>query len=281
MNKDLHYSASTHEPKTFWRKLIRVFRNNKPPENEMLEYLREAHDQQQLDGVSLNIMEGAIEVADMKVRDIMIPRPQMVVIKVADDFEHYLPKVIQSGHSRFPVIGENTDEVLGILLAKDLLPLLLNGELQRFRLKDILRPVIVIPESKRLTSLLNEFRTNRNHMAVVVDEYGGISGLVTIEDVLEEIVGEIEDEYDTDEEDSYIRQTEDGRCIVNALTPVDDFNEYFGIEFSDDECDTIGGIVMQELGRLPRINETFEVGGLEFKVLTADKRRIRYLQITR
>ena len=279
MNNEVDYPEQ--EPKTFWRKLIQVFRNNEEPENEMLEYLREAHDQQQLDGVSLNIMEGAIEVADMKVRDIMIPRPQMVVIKIVDELDQYLPKVIESGHSRFPVIGENTDEVLGILLAKDLLPLLLNGESQRVRLKDILRPVTVIPESKRLTSLLNEFRTNRNHMAVVVDEYGGISGLVTIEDVLEEIVGEIEDEYDTDEEDSYIREAEDGRCIVNALTPIDDFNEYFDIEFNDNEFDTIGGIVMQEFGRLPRVNETIEMAGLKIKVLTADKRRIRYLQITK
>ncbi len=279
MNKDLQYPEQ--EPQTFWRKLIRTFRNQEPPENEMLEYLREAHHQQQLDGVSLNIMEGAIEVAGMKVRDIMIPRPQMVVVKLADELEQYLPLVIESGHSRFPVIGEKTDEVLGILLAKDLLPLLLNGDLQRFKLKDILRPATVIPESKRLPSLLNEFRTNRNHMAVVVDEYGGISGLVTIEDVLEEIVGEIEDEYDTDDEDAYIRKTEDGRFIVNALTSIEDFNDYFDIEFSAEECDTIGGIVMQELGRLPRINETLEIAGLRFKVLTADRRRIRYLQVRR
>ena len=279
MNEDS--PASEDEQQSLWQKITRTFRNDDDPQNAVLAYLHEAHAEQLIDSVSLTIMEGAVEVADMKVRDVMIPRLQMVMVKAADNLEDYLPTIIESGHSRFPVIGENADEILGILLAKDLLPLVLKDEISRFKLKDVLRPVTVIPESKRLTALLNEFRTNRNHMAVVIDEYGGISGLVTIEDVLEEIVGEIEDEYDTNEEDAYIRETSTDKWIVNALTPIEDFNEHFDLEFDDSEFDTIGGIVMQEFGRLPRINELVEVADLKFKILTADRRRIRFIEVTR
>ncbi len=210
----------------------------------------------------------------------MVPRSQIVTVQESQSPEEFLPKIIASGHSRFPVIGDNSDEIIGMLLAKDLLPMVLNSNQKKFRLKDILRPVNVIPESKRLSSLLNEFRTNRYHIAVIIDEYGGISGLITIEDVLEEIVGEIEDEHDIDQEDAFIRKTEDGTFIVNALTPIEEFNAQFNVKFDDDEFDTIGGIVMQHLGRLPKRNEEIEIANLLFKILTADRRRIRSLQVS-
>lgn len=268
------------DSKTWLERITQVFSSEPKGKEDILAFLKEAQNKHLLDSVVYNIIQGALEVTDMKVREVMVPRPQMVVVKSNQTPEEFLPTITESGHSRFPVIGDSHDEVLGVLLAKDLLPLVLHSSLQRFRIKDILRPVTVIPESKRLSTLLNEFRANRNHMAVVIDEYGGVSGLVTIEDVLEEIVGEIEDEYDIDAEDAQIRQMEDGCCIVNALTPIDDFNDHFSLEFSDDEFDTIGGIVMQHFGRLPERHESIDIAGLTFKVLTADNRRIRSLQVT-
>lgn len=269
----------TQGRKSWLEKLSQAFSQSPSSREELLQLLKEAHEKQILDNLSLDIVEGAIQAADLKVREIMIPRPQMVLVKACQSPEEFLPTIIESGHSRFPVIGDNPDEVLGILLAKDLLPMVLTSDLKNFRIKDILRPVTVCPESKRLNILLNEFRTNRNHMAVVIDEYGGISGLITIEDVLEEIVGEIEDEYDLDTEDNYIIATEEGPYIVNALTPIETFNEHFDIDFGDEEFDTIGGIVMQHFGRLPGRNEEIEIAGLSFKVLTADTRRIRSLSV--
>ncbi len=273
-------SQEGQESKSWLTKISQVFSNEPKGKDDILSFLKEAQDNQLIDSVVYNIIQGAVEVTDMKVREIMVPRPQMVVVKASESPEEFLPTITESGHSRFPVIGESYDEILGILLAKDLLPLLLNSNLQKFRIKDILRPATVIPESKRLSTLLDEFRSNRNHMALVIDEYGGVSGLVTIEDVLEEIVGEIEDEYDIDADDALIRRMEDGCCIVNALTPIDDFNEHFDLEFSDDEFDTIGGIVMQHFGRLPERNESISIAGLDFVVLASDNRRIRSLQIT-
>lgn len=278
MNED--NSPPAQESKSWLEKLSQAFSHSPANKEDLLELLKEAHNNQILDSLSLDIIEGAIQVADLKVREIMIPRPQMVLVKACQSPEEFLPIIIESGHSRFPVIGDNPDEVLGILLAKDLLPLVLSTDLKNFRIKDILRPVTVCPESKRLNILLNEFRTNRNHMAVVIDEYGGISGLITIEDVLEEIVGEIEDEYDLDAEDNYITPTEEGPHIVNALTPIETFNEHFCIDFSDEEFDTIGGIVMQHFGHLPGRNEEVEIEGLSFKVLAADTRRIRLLEVS-
>ncbi len=272
-------SHPTQGRKSWLEKLSQAFSQSPSSREELLQLLKEAHEKQILDNLSLDIVEGAIQAADLKVREIMIPRPQMVLVKACQSPEEFLPTIIESGHSRFPVIGDNPDEVLGILLAKDLLPMVLTSDLKNFRIKDILRPVTVCPESKRLNILLNEFRTNRNHMAVVIDEYGGISGLITIEDVLEEIVGEIEDEYDLDTEDNYIIATEEGPYIVNALTPIETFNEHFDIDFGDEEFDTIGGIVMQHFGRLPGRNEEIEIAGLSFKVLTADTRRIRSLSV--
>ncbi len=246
---------------------------------ELLEFIRDAEQRLQLDAEAMNIIEGALQINEMQVRDIMIPRSQMVAVKDGQQPEDFLSLIIESAHSRFPVIGENPDEVVGILLAKDMLPLILQKNAPPFNIRDIMRPATFIPESKRLNSLLSEFRVKRNHMAIVVDEYGGVAGLVTIEDVLEQIVGDIEDEHDIEEDDMDIRVISDGQFIVKALTPIDDFNENFGTHFSDDEFDTIGGIVMQRFGHLPNRNETTMLEGLEFKVLNADNRRIRLLQV--
>lgn len=273
-------SNESGDGKSWLQKISQVFNQEPKEKSDILDFLHAAQDKQLLDSVALNIIQGALEVTDMKVRDVMVPRPQMVVVKASQSPEEFLPIITESGHSRFPVIGETIDEILGVLLAKDLLPLILNSNPQRFRLRDLLRPATVIPESKRLSNLLNEFRSTRNHMAVVIDEYGGVSGLVTIEDVLEEIVGDIEDEFDVDEEDAWIRELDEGRFLVNALTPIDEFNEYFDLEFSEEEFDTIGGIVMQHFGRLPERHESVVIAGLKFKVLSADNRRILSLKVT-
>ena len=231
------------------------------------------------------MLAGVLEVAETQVRDVMIPRSQMVVIEKEQTLEEMLHVIVDSGHSRFPVIGEDRDEVLGILLAKDLLRFFSNAAEQELRIEKYLRPVAVIPESKRLNALLKEFRDSHNHMAIVVDEYGGVSGLLTIEDVLEEIVGDIDDEHDP-EEDEYILPDTDSQgrpCFsVRALTRIEDFNEYFGCEFTEEEdYDTIGGLVMHELGRLPRLGERLEYGGFEFRVTRADRRRIDTLKVAR
>ena len=238
----------------------------------------------ELDAEEKSMLTGVLEVSETQVRDVMIPRSQMVVINIEDDFEQTLSTIVESGHSRFPVIGEDRDEVLGILLAKDLLRYFGRDAAKEIVIQKLLRPAAVIPESKRLNALLNEFRASHNHMAIVVDEYGGIAGLLTIEDVLEEIVGEIEDEHD-DEEAEFIRPDGDRNgkpCYaVRALTRIEDFNEYFESELDDEEYDTVGGLVMHELGRLPRRGEKVHFGGFEFSVIKADKRRIDALQVQR
>jgi magnesium and cobalt transporter len=231
------------------------------------------------------MLAGVLEVAETQVRDVMIPRSQMVVIEKEQTLDEMLQVIVDSGHSRFPVIGEDRDEVLGILLAKDLLRFFSNAAEQELRIEKYLRPVAVIPESKRLNALLKEFRDSHNHMAIVVDEYGGVSGLLTIEDVLEEIVGDIDDEHDP-EEDEYILPDTDSQgrpCFaVRALTRIEDFNDYFGCELTEEEdYDTIGGLVMHELGRLPRLGERLEYGGFEFRVTRADRRRIDTLKVAR
>lgn len=231
-----------------------------------------------IDDDAKTIMEGALSVSDMQVRDIMIPRAQMTVIKIDAELNEALPQIIHAAHSRFPVIDENLDNVVGILLAKDLLPLILEREHQ-FNLRDLLRPAVVVPESKRLNVLLREFRQNRNHMAIVIDEYGGVAGLVTIEDVLEEIVGEIEDETDVDEGRD-IRRISPADFFVKAQTPIDDFNEHFGVQFSDEEFDTIGGLVVNAFGHVPTRNETTYLDRFEFKVVSADQRRLISLRVT-
>ena len=238
----------------------------------------------ELDAEEKSMLTGVLEVSETQVRDVMIPRSQMVVIDIDDDFDDMLATIVESGHSRFPVIGEDRDEVLGVLLAKDLLRYFGTDAARDISIKKLLRRAAVIPESKRLNALLKEFRASHNHMAIVVDEYGGVAGLLTIEDVLEEIVGEIEDEHD-DEEAEFIRPDgeRNGRpsFAVRALTRIEDFNEYFESELEDEEYDTIGGLVMHELGRLPRRGEKVNFGGFEFAVVRADKRRIDALQVQR
>jgi len=247
--------------------------------DELLEFLRQAGSRLKLDQDAMMIIEGALNISDQQVREVLIPRSQITAIALDQPLEEYLPVILETGHSRYPVIGENLDEVKGILLAKDLLPLLRGdqGNGPSFQLDDVLRPVMFVPESKRLNSLLKEFQDTHNHMAVVVDEYGGTAGIVTIEDILEEIVGEIEDEHDIDEEID-IRELGDERYAIRALTTIEDFNDRFGTRFSDDEFDTLGGLVMQRFGHLPGRGEHTEIGGWRFTVLNADNRRIRLLE---
>ncbi|MEJ2554259.1 MAG: transporter associated domain-containing protein [Gammaproteobacteria bacterium] len=246
---------------------------------QLVELLRDAQQRELLDPEALTMIEGVLQVAEIQVRDIMVPRAQMAVVERDASLEEILPVVIESAHSRFPVIGDNRDEVVGILLAKDLLAYYGQDKARNFNVRDILRPAVFIPESKRLNVLLKEFRASRNHMAIVVDEYGGVAGLVTIEDVLEQIVGEIVDEHDI-EEDTYIKRHNDNVYAVKALTPIEEFNDYFYANFSDEEFDTIGGLVMHRFGRLPRRGEVISIDRFRFKVLNADSRRIHLLQVT-
>jgi len=248
-----------------------------PEDREQLRaLLRAAFDRNLMDGDALSIIEGALAVSDVAVRDVMVPRAQMDVVRIDDDIERITAFVIEATHSRYPVIGEHRDDVIGILLAKDLLRHYVG---QEFDLRDSLRPAVFIPEAKRLNVLLREFRASRNHMAIVVDEYGGVAGLVTIEDVLEQIVGDIEDEYDFDEAADNIVRDNTGRYRVKAATEIADFNAAFGTELSDDEFDTIGGLVIHQLGRLPRRNEVLQLDGLRVQVLRADSRRVHTLLV--
>jgi len=245
--------------------------------DELLELLHGAFEHKLLDADALSMIEGVLQVSEMTVRDIMIPRAQMDVVSIDDAPEEFLPLVLETKHSRFPVIGENKDDVVGILLAKELLFYYRNPD--GFDLRETLRPVVFVPESKRLNVLLRDFRANRNHIAIVIDEYGGVSGLVTIEDVLEQIVGDIEDEYDFDESEDNIIAEANGRHRVKAQTEIVDFNAYFGTDFADDEFDTVGGLVLQAFGRLPKRGETANIGDYRFRVVRADSRRIYTLQI--
>ena len=246
--------------------------------DELLHLLHSAHDRNMFDADALAIIEGALQVSDMQVRDVMVPRAQMDVVSLADSVEDITRFVIQAAHSRFPVIGEGKDDVLGILLAKDLLRVFAG---ESFNLREMLRPAVFVPESKRLNVLLRDFRVSHNHMAIVVDEYGGVAGLVTIEDVLEQIVGDIEDEYDFDETADNIRGDQAGRYRVKAATEIEDFNEAFSTTFSDAEYDTVGGLLIRKLGRLPKRNEVIELEGLRFQVLRADSLRIHSLLVER
>ncbi|MFM1892785.1 MAG: magnesium and cobalt transporter [Pseudomonadota bacterium] len=246
---------------------------------QLVQVLQEAKDRALFDTEALAMMEGVLQVSDLQVRDIMIPRAQMAVIDRDDPLDKVLPTVIESAHSRFPVIGEDRGEVVGILLAKDLLQYC--GEnAPRFNIRDILRSAVFVPESKRLNVLLKEFRVSRNHMAIVIDEYGAAAGLVTIEDVLEQIVGEIEDEYDFDE-GAFILKRGDSQFTAKAHTTIEDFNEYFGSEFSDQDFDTIGGLVTHAIGHLPQRGEKVQIGDYRFTVVRADSRRIRLLNVER
>jgi magnesium and cobalt transporter len=266
--------------KSWLDNLAGIFSGEPSSTGDLTKLLREAEKNQVLDFDALSIMEGALQVADMQTREIMIPRSQVVMVKLGMETDELLSLVIESGHSRFPVISDGPDDVVGILLAKDLLTLALAEQGSKFNLKDILRPCIAVPESKRLNYLLQEFRSTQNHLAVVYDEHGGVAGIVTIENVLEQIVGDIEDEFDVDEED-FIKQLPDGYHTVNALTPIPEFNEHFGSGFSEEEFDTIGGIVINHFGHVPKRGEKIEIEGYVFEVLSSDQRRVKLLQLTR
>jgi magnesium and cobalt transporter len=264
-----------------WKKSIAKLFTKEPHDREtLIEILRAAENRNLIDPDALIMIEGALQVSEMQVRDIMVPRVQMIVIKSDADPQDILATVIESGHSRFPVIGGDTDEVMGILLAKDLLGYFSSEEKDKFDIKDTMRPAVFVPESKRLNILLREFRANRNHMAIVVDEYSGISGLVTIEDVLEEIVGEIEDEHDIDEE-IFIESHGRNRFTVRALTPIEEFNEYFNVQLSGDDYDTMGGLILKAFAHVPKRGELLEYEGFNIKILRADQRRIHLMRITR
>ena len=262
-----------------WLKRITQSMTGEPRDlAELIESLRAASERGLFDGDALVMLEGVLAVADMQVRDIMVPRSQMVFVGRDESAERLVEMAVESGHSRFPVIGEDRDQILGILLAKDLLRLQAAGN-DSFEIREYMRPVVFVPESKRLNVLLKEFRRNHNHIAMVVDEYGGICGLVTIEDVIEQIVGEIDDEHDV-EDDQPIRKERPREFTVRALTPIAEFNRFFGTRLADEEVDTIGGLLMQEFGRLPRRGEVCKVETLEFRILRADRRRIDMVRVT-
>jgi magnesium and cobalt transporter len=265
---------STPSPQRSWfGRLSQALSGEPRNREELLEELQSAHANGLLSADTLGMIEGAIAVADMQVSDVMVPRAQMVSLPVDAPFAELLAAVVESGHSRFPVHGDDRDEILGILLAKDLLQFCAKGEPPD--VQGLLRPAVLIPESKRLNVLLREFRASRNHMAIVVDEYGGVDGLVTIEDVLEQIVGEIDDEHDdAADEPSRLEAGADGRYLIDALTPIEDFNERFDASLPDDEYDTIGGLIAAELGHLPDSGEEVALGRFEFQVASADARRV-------
>jgi magnesium and cobalt transporter len=268
------------QSKTWLDKLSTLFSDDPNDRQDLKDILREAAERNVVDSETLSILEGALQVSDMQVRDIMVPRSQMVCIKADESLKEFLPSIIESAHSRFPVLGEDQDEVLGVLLAKDLLPLILNDNLEDFNIKDLLRAAAFVPESKRLNILLKEFRATRNHMAIVADEFGGIAGIVTIEDVLEQIVGEIEDEHDQEDDDSFIKVLDNDVRMVKALTPIDDFNQHFNTKFDDKEFDTIGGIVVQNFGRVPECDEAITINDWRFKVVNGTGRRINLMEVT-
>jgi hemolysin (HlyC) family protein len=260
-----------------WLERLSALLLREPEDREQLiELLHSAYERNLLDGDALSIIEGALQVSDIQVREVMVPRAQMETISIHDPTEQLIDKVIATAHSRFPVTGDNKDDVIGILLAKDLLRYFAGKE---FNVRDTLRPAVFIPESKRLNVLLREFRVSRNHMAIVVDEYGGVAGLITIEDVLEQIVGDIEDEYDFDEASDNILLDQSGRYRVKAQTEIADFNTAFGTRFADDAYDTVGGLIIHHLGRLPKRGETVVLDGLRIQVLRADSRRVHTLLV--
>ena len=272
-------SSIDPRPRSWIDKLAQVFSDEPTDTKSLLELLRNAEQDQVLDADALSIIEGALQVSNMQVRDIMIPRSQVVTISSRLSTHEIIELVTRASHSRYPVIGENVDNVMGILLAKDLLPLLLSDNPEKFVLRDVIRPATFVPESKRLNVLLKEFRQTRQHMAIVIDEYGSVCGVVTIEDVLEQIVGEIEDEYDVDD-DSHIKKFDEENHIVKALTPIDEFNDYFGTACSDQEYSTVGGMVLQQFGHIPERGEQVFLEGLALTVLNADSRQIKLLKVT-
>ena len=263
---------------TFFERLSSLLLREPEDREQLIQLLHSAHERDLLDADALSITEGALAASEIVVRDVMVPRARMEVVDIEDSLDMIVEQVNRTAHSRFPVIEGNRDNVIGILLAKDLLRI---RQDRPVRLRDWLRPAVFIPESKRLNVLLREFRVSHNHMAIVVDEYAGVSGLVTIEDVLEQIVGDIEDEYDFDEAEDNIRRDQFGRYRVKAQTAIEDFNAEFGTRFSDEDCDTVGGLLLNSLGRVPQRKEEIDIDDLHFVVLRADRRRLYTLLVTR
>ncbi len=259
-------------------KLSRIFLDLPQNREELSEVLQASEKRDLLDRDALSMIEGVLQVSEIQVRDIMIPRSHMVVINEDTPYEEMLPVIINSGHSRFPVIGENRDEILGVLLAKDLLRYVGEEERKEFDIKDVLRQAVFVPESKRLNVLLKEFRASRNHMAIVIDEYSGVAGLVTIEDVLEQIVGDIDDEHDV-EDVGNIRRMGVNRYSLKALTPISEFNEFFQRSFNELDSDTVAGMLMKHLGHMPKRGESVTIDNLLFKIMSADSRRIKHVQL--
>lgn len=267
--------------RSWLERISQLFASEPGSRKELQSLIRSLRGRGIVDEDTLGIIEGALDVSRLQVRDIMVPRSQMITLRAHMTPKDFLPLIIECAHSRFPVLGEDPDEVIGVLLAKDLLSLILEPQrMERFDIKDHLRPAFIIPESKGLDSLLHDFRISRNHMAIIVNEYGGIAGLVTIEDVLEQIVGDIGDETDLEEDDYLLGQIGPTASTVKALIPIEEFNQHFGTKFSDEEFDTLGGLVMQQFGRLPETNESVVIGPYLFTVLSADGRTIRLLKVS-
>lgn len=284
MNEDRSDSPNGHIKKddrngrSWIGRLVHMLNMDPQDRDDLIAVLRDAQGNDIIDIDALAMIEGVLQVTEMQVRDVMLPRSQMVVLERDMSLQEVLPVVVDAAHSRYPVVGDNRDEVVGILLAKDLLPYFQLGSEEKFNLRDILRSPTFIPESKRLNVLLKEFRASRNHIAIVVDEYGGVAGMITIEDVLEQIVGEIEDEHDY-EDDIYIMEHTRDKATVKAITPIEEFNKHFATDFSSDEFDTIGGLITNSIGHLPKRGEKASLGNYEFTVLRADARRVHLLQV--
>ncbi|GGI72306.1 CNNM family magnesium/cobalt transport protein CorC [Shewanella gelidii] len=279
MSDDLPPSSSAQK-RGWLEKVTQLFQGEPQNREDLVEVIQDAEERDVITEDTREMIKGVLEVSDLRVRDIMIPRAQIVAIQVTNTVEEVISTVIGSAHSRFPVVNEDKDHIEGILLAKDLIQYGFNNSETPFSLPEIIRPAVVVPESKRVDVLLKEFRSQRYHMAIVVDEYGGVSGLITIEDILEEIVGEIEDEFDHDSSDDLeIRKVGNKVYMIKALTEIDDFNEEFGTKFSDEEFDTIGGMVSHAFGHLPERNEQIIINGIEFKVISADTRRLIQLRV--
>ncbi|HKJ95916.1 MAG TPA: transporter associated domain-containing protein [Gammaproteobacteria bacterium] len=273
-------SASGGGQKSWLERLGQALAGEPRDREDLLEVLRHAEERGLLDSDGLAMIEGVLHVSELQARDIMIPRSQVAVLQRSDSAWELMPTIVETGHSRFPVTGESRDDVIGILIAKDLLRYLDPQGSGEFNLRELLRPALFVPESKRLDALLKLFQESHNHMAVVVDEYGGLAGIVTIEDVIEQIVGEIDDEHDFEEDSWILSGGNNGRTVVKALTPIEDFNEHFGTDLSDDEFDTIGGLVANRFGHVPRRGENLVLSGYRFEVVRADSRRVHLLLVS-
>ncbi|EAR22227.1 HlyC/CorC family transporter [Nitrococcus mobilis] len=281
MNEDqsdsINHTDSSH--KSWLERLGQALAGAPKDREELTELLRLSRERGILDQNRLSMIEGVLRVSELQARDIMVARSQVAMLQRSCRIWDLLPTITETGHSRFPVTGESRDDVIGILIAKDLLPYLAREGEPEFNLRELLRPALFIPESKRLDALLKLFQESRNHMAIVVDEYGGLAGIVTIEDVIEQIVGDIDDEHDLNDESYILNHQEDGRTVVKALAPIAEFNEHFNTDFSDEEFDTIGGLVANRFGHVPRRGESTDIGQLHFEVVSADSRRIQLLAV--